>query len=188
MPTLKLVFLKIAVLLLCSSCSTTKYREVIDPNTGMVVEREFSTGANVNTLTSGDLGNVDSTTTGLFGLGGGGRTTNVQAEAVTEFAKLGQPTIKSGEFEFYGTLDHSTPIAAQGRSATGLLAEVRKLWVRVTGIEALRDVELGSQAVDTTKIVEGETTARVVDSNATRVASESIKADSVVELERIANP
>ena len=97
--------------------------------------------ADINTLASGDLGNTDSTTNGVFGIGGGGRVSNLHQTEAQNYAAYDRPSIKAGNLEIFGTVSTSTVVATQGRSVTGITAELRKWAVRVVGLKALRDVQ-----------------------------------------------
>ena len=123
------------------------YSEKRDPASGHITERSFR--GDINTLMTGNLSNRDSTGTGsILGVGGGGRGTVITTTAATEFADNSQPTLvaDASSFKFYGTASRSQPIAAFGRSVTGVLAELRKWAVRIAGIEAWKDTELSDDA------------------------------------------
>lgn len=189
-------FAPLLLALLMTSCAST-FKETYDPSTGVLTSRESKIAGNVNVLTSGNLANSDGSGSsgglvsdlfgGLLG-GGGGRQTLVTSTAANQFADPSRPTLKFGELEFYGTLDHSTPTAAVGRSATGILAEARKWAVRIAGIDALRDVELSGDRkdVDIRQIEADEAVA--IDTNATGVAIEQINSETALGLEELSQP
>lgn len=142
-----------------SGCSTSKYSETIDPATGMVIGRELRIGHNVNVLTSGDLSNAAESggglLGGLLGGGGGGRSSVASQTAAVAFADPSRPTIRSGQFEFYGTMERTSVIAAQGRSATGMLAETRRGLTRWGGIQAIESDRAAGHATDQAKVAAG---------------------------------
>lgn len=163
--------LALLLLALHAGACKTVYRETVDPASGAVV-RELRIGSDVNVITSGDLGNQDGSG-GLLG-GGGGRSTVVSQQAVTAWADSPRPTIRSSAdgFEFNGTISNSSPIAAAGRSATGLLAEIRKLATRLRGIGALERTQISADRAGVAKAA--------VDADAA-VATENIAAGAAVE-------
>lgn len=174
-----------------SGCSTSKYSETIDPTTGMVIGRELRIGHNVNVLTSGDLSNAAESggglLGGLLGGGGGGRSSVATQSAAVAFADPSRPTIRSGEFEFFGTMERTSVIAAQGRSATGILAEARRGITRGLGIKAIEADRAAGHATDQAKVAAGTDEARIA-ADVERAQISSAETIRLAELEAEAAP
>ena len=130
----------------------TRYSETIDPNTGQVIAREFSTRADLNVVTTGALSSADQEG-GLLGglIPGDSRNTIVDQWAVDGALDATRPTLKVGEMEFYGTMVHSTPAAVAWRGLTGVGRELRKGIVRSIGLEAWKSERQSADAADTAR-------------------------------------
>jgi hypothetical protein len=177
------ILLLILVATLLSGCAGTTRYTVYDPNTGNKLS-EFKTDGNYNLEPSGTT--TDRNSINPLPIGGGSAVDQARdnsAYAVTEALDDTQPTIKAGELEIYGTIDHATSIRERWIGRRGLAKSV------VTGVlGAIGLGEWGRSARAETAVDMARTTgATQVDVESLRTATEQarIAADSNVAIEAI---
>lgn len=181
-PSILLLFLP---MLLTCACSNTRYTSY-DPATGNKLT-EFRTNANYNLANTGSTDDRNAINP-LPIVGGSGvdQSRRTSAVPVTEALDERWPTIRAGDLEIYGTVDHATSIR---ENWIGIRGVAKSLATTILGSIGLKEWGLNHRAQTASEVSLG-TGAQAVEVEALQqtTARSAIAADRDVALQSLAAP
>lgn len=168
------------LILLVLGVGCTTYKQY-DPNTGLLTH-DFSTSGNLGISTS-KVSESNSSSTDGIPLLGGSFANDMLTEARPTSDPSAPPTVRVGDMELVGTLDHSTMVDTAGHWTWRAIRSIVTGKVFLEGIGAWEADKLAGHRVNETKIVTAGATEQLTQQELTkRLASDNATSLGIAEL------